>query len=433
MEKIYTGIERLNPSISNGLTNDQVNLRICQGLLNIDTSIKPRSIKDIIKVVNSNISQTKRTAYSLYYSNKDLSDRTQSQATEIDQTTSFMENISSAIKESTTNIRSISDSMVNARNDISNAGSIINDTAKNTSLVFESSKKIGDIIKIIEDIAFQTNILALNASVEAARAGDQGRGFAVVASEVRNLAQTTSESAKNITSLIEDSNDKIKRATDSANMSQKLFADIEKKIDNTTTIMENMVNTMHKQEEDVHKINTSMLNIDSKTKENANLVDFMKISSTELEKQTNDFFSAMSYFKTGVRRLEWSENYNTNNSYIDEQHMNLVNFVNDIYSAIYEDDLDRVKNVFNMTLDYTKYHFSDEEKFQKENADKYKKMNEHFEQHRNFESLVTKKIEELNGASNWKKTASDMADILSKWLIQHIGVWDKEFVKTADI
>ncbi|MEI0749697.1 methyl-accepting chemotaxis protein [Brachyspira pulli] len=216
-------------------------------------------IKDIIKVVNSNISQTKRTAYSLYYSNKDLSDRTQSQATEIDQTTSFMENISSAIKESTTNIRSISDSMVNARNDISNAGSIINDTAKNTSLVFESSKKIGDIIKIIEDIAFQTNILALNASVEAARAGDQGRGFAVVASEVRNLAQTTSESAKNITSLIEDSNDKIKRATDSANMSQKLFADIEKKIDNTTTIMENMVNTMHKQEEDVNRINTSML------------------------------------------------------------------------------------------------------------------------------------------------------------------------------
>ena len=401
-------------------------------ILNSFTQMK-KVIKDIIKVVNSNISQTKRTAYSLYYSNKDLSDRTQSQATEIDQTTSFMENISSAIKESTTNIRSISDSMVNARNDISNAGSIINDTAKNTSLVFESSKKIGDIIKIIEDIAFQTNILALNASVEAARAGDQGRGFAVVASEVRNLAQTTSESAKNITSLIEDSNDKIKRATDSANMSQKLFADIEKKIDNTTTIMENMVNTMHKQEEDVNRINTSMLNIDSKTKENSSLVDFMKTSSSELEKQTNDFFSAMSFFKTGVYRLEWSDNYNTNNAHVDEQHMNLINFINDIYSAIHEDDVERVKNIFNMTLDYTKYHFSDEEKLQKENADKYKKIKEHFEQHRNFESLVAKKIEELNSAADWKNTASDMANILSKWLIQHIGVWDKEFVKTAGI
>ena len=250
---------------------------------------------------------------------------------------------------------------------------------------------------------------------------------------MRNLAQSTSESAKNITSLIEDSNDKIRKATDSANMSQKLFSDIEKKIENTTAIMENMVNTMHKQEEDVHKINSSMLNIDSKTKENAHLVDLMKTSSSELEKQTNDFFSAMSFFKTGVRRLEWSDNYNTNNSHIDEQHMNLINFINDIYSAIYEDDFERVKNIFNMTLDYTKYHFSDEEKFQKENSDKYRKIKEHFEQHRNFESLVAVKIKELDSVKDWKATAYDMADILSKWLIQHIGVWDKEFVKTAGI
>ena len=168
-------------------------------------------------------------------------------------------------------------------------------------------------------------------------------------------------------------------------------------------------------------------------KENAHLVDLMKTSSSELEKQTNDFFSAMSFFKTGVRRLEWSDNYNTNNSYIDEQHMNLINFINDIYSAIYEDDFERVKNIFNMTLDYTKYHFSDEEKFQKENSEKYRKIKEHFEQHRNFESLVAVKIKELDSVKDWKATASDMADILSKWLIQHIGVWDKEFVKTAGI
>ena len=113
---------------------------------------------------------------------------------------------------------------------VKEAGNIIEETTSNIELVYEASNKITDITKIIEGIASQTNILALNASVEAARAGEQGKGFAIVASEVRNLAQTSQSSVKNITLLIEDSNKKIKTAAETARKSLEIFRLIEEKI-----------------------------------------------------------------------------------------------------------------------------------------------------------------------------------------------------------
>ena len=138
------------------------------------------------------------------------------------------------------------------------AGNIIEETTSNIELVYEASNKITDITKIIEGIASQTNILALNASVEAARAGEQGKGFAIVASEVRNLAQTSQSSVKNITLLIEDSNKKIKTAAETARKSLEIFRLIEEKITNTSKIMQDISSMAVEQQQGVYQVNTAI-------------------------------------------------------------------------------------------------------------------------------------------------------------------------------
>ena len=163
--------------------------------------------------------------------------------------------------------------------------------------VYESSNKIMDITKLIENIAFQTNILALNASVEAARAGEQGRGFAVVASEVRNLAQTTQESVKNITSLITDSNEKIYLAADSVRESKEIFAEISEKMDSASTLMDRINIAAQEQEKGIEQINIAINNMDSSVQKNAALVTEATSASESLLSEANELVKSIEYFK----------------------------------------------------------------------------------------------------------------------------------------
>ena len=165
---------------------------------------------ETITEVNEASNNIVNAAKELSSSNTDLSRRTESQAASLEETASSMEEMASTIKSSTDYAITGNNMMVSSKEAIESAGSIITETTKNIEAVYEASTKIKNITKIIEDIAFQTNILALNAAVEAARAGDQGKGFAVVASEVRNLAQTTQSSVKDITDLVDNTNEKIK-------------------------------------------------------------------------------------------------------------------------------------------------------------------------------------------------------------------------------
>ncbi|WP_300717937.1 methyl-accepting chemotaxis protein, partial [uncultured Brachyspira sp.] len=429
---------RLANLISNGdltfdINNKYIKRRDEVGELISSFNHMKTSIKNIIDVANSNVALTKRTAYSLSYSNKDLASRTLSQASHLEKTAEATEEISATIRKTADNAAIINDMMMNARNAVEEAGSIILETAQNTSQAFEYSHKISGLVKFIEDIAFQTNILALNASVEAARAGEQGRGFAVVAAEVRNLAQTTQSSVNNITSFIVESNEKVKKATDSANMSRTLFEDIESKIEETTKVINDMANTTREQLIGIDSINNAMSNMDSQTQENSSLVASMNESSKELENQMEELSNAMSFFKVGAKKLEWLDQYYTHNKTIDSQHVQIMEYANKVHSALYNDVKEEVDEAFKGAINYTKYHFSEEQKIQMANKDKYNKIKEHFEEHRKFEKAIDDKYKDFKSGSDWHKVAIDFAELLAQLLIEHIGVWDKEFVRVAGI
>lgn len=256
-----------------------------------------KSLNKIIGEVNKSSIEIKNAANEVASGNHDLSKRTESQAASLEETSSSMEEMAAAIKSSANNSVSGNEIMVSSKNAVENAAVIIENTTKSIEEVYEASSKITAITKIIESIAFQTNILALNAAVEAARAGDQGKGFAVVASEVRNLAQTTQDSVKNISTLILDAEDKIKKATDSAKKSQELFSDIQTRIDKTAGIMKDISVTAVEQQSGVEQVNKAVIDMDMLTQQNAALVEEATAASETLKDKANTLAEMMIFFK----------------------------------------------------------------------------------------------------------------------------------------
>ena len=251
----------------------------------------------IINEVNATSEKINNAAASLAQGSDDLSARTDAQASSLEETASAIEEMASTIKSSAEHSVEGNDMMIASKKAVENGASVIAETTKNIEEVYESSEKIKSITKTIEDIAFQTNILALNASVEAARAGDQGRGFAVVASEVRNLAQNSQSSAKNITLLIENIYEKINRSAETARESQSIFNDIQSKIDGTAKIMQEISTTAVEQQTGVDQVNIAVSKIDGITQQNAALVDETTNYARELLDQSENLKNIMTFFK----------------------------------------------------------------------------------------------------------------------------------------
>ncbi|MEI0494312.1 methyl-accepting chemotaxis protein [Brachyspira intermedia] len=254
-------------------------------------------LNEKVRIVYDGAYTVKASANEVAQGNIDLSNRTENQASGLEETASSMEEIASTIKSSAEHTLEGNNMMINSKKAIEEAGRIIEESTQNIEAVYESSSKISAITKIIEDIAFQTNILALNAAVEAARAGEQGRGFAVVASEVRNLAQTTQTSVKDITTLVADSEEKIAAATETARESKEIFQNLRVQIEETAKIMQDLSSTAMEQQAGVDQVNIAITQMDMTTQQNAALVEEATAASEALFSQAEELLSAMEFFK----------------------------------------------------------------------------------------------------------------------------------------
>ncbi|MEI0538476.1 methyl-accepting chemotaxis protein [Brachyspira pulli] len=254
----------------------------------------------LIEIMEASLSQADRmsqAANNLAVGNKDLAEKAESTAGNLEETGSFMEEIAAAITISINNSVKGNDMMKDCKVAIENAASVVEDTVKSISEVNADSEKIKNIIKVIEGIAFQTNILALNAAVEAARAGDQGKGFAVVASEVRSLAQSSQDSAKDITELINQVYEKINKANNIVGSQEQLFVGIKEQIEETADTIRAITEAAVEQKEGVSQVNRAVEEMDNLTQENAALVEESTASSMSLYDDARHLQDIISFFK----------------------------------------------------------------------------------------------------------------------------------------
>ena len=231
--------------------------------------------------------------------NDDLSQRTQEQAAALEETASSMEEMTATVKQNADNARQANQLSTNARTHAEKGGAVVQRVVTAMEEINASSRKIADIIGVIDEIAFQTNLLALNAAVEAARAGEQGRGFAVVATEVRSLAQRSATAAKEIKELIGDSVQKVKAGSELVDESGKTLGDIMDAVKKVSDIVAEIAAASEEQAAGIEQVNNAVSQMDETTQQNAALVEEASAASKNLEQRAAEMVQLMSQFKTG--------------------------------------------------------------------------------------------------------------------------------------
>jgi len=233
--------------------------------------------------------------------NNDLSQRTEQQAASLEETASSMEELTSTVRQTADNARQANQLAIGAVDVASQGGEVVGKVVETMTAIHESSRKVVDIIGVIDGIAFQTNILALNAAVEAARAGEQGRGFAVVAAEVRSLAQRSAGAAKEIKQLITDSVTKVELGNHLVDRAGKTMGEIVTSVKRVTDIIADISAASQEQSAGIEQVNQAITQMDESTQQNAALVEEATAAARSLEQQAEQLVQNVAVFRLDVR------------------------------------------------------------------------------------------------------------------------------------
>ena len=253
-------------------------------------------LKSIVGNVTRSTTQVSAAAAEIAQGSADLAQRTEQQASALEETASSMEQLTSTVKHSADNAGQANQLAGAARSQAEQGGQVVEQAITAMNAINASSRKIADIIGVIDEIAFQTNLLALNAAVEAARAGEQGRGFAVVAGEVRKLAQRSADAAKEIKHLIADSVSKVEDGSQLVERSGQTLQEIVTAVKKVSDIVAEMAAAAREQASGIEQVNRAILQMDQATQQNAALVEETAAASQAMGEQARELHTLMGFF-----------------------------------------------------------------------------------------------------------------------------------------
>lgn len=276
---LYTGLNDEIGQLGYALQFSQAKLRTAIGRVRESSDVLEEAATDIVD------------------GNLDLSQRTEEQASSLEETAASMEQMTSAVRQNAENARAACQLAAGTRDQAENSGNVVSQAVAAMAEINDSSRKIADIIGVIDGIAFQTNLLALNAAVEAARAGEQGRGFAVVATEVRSLSGHSAEAAKAIKKLINESVEKVQQGSELVDQSGKTLQAIVASVKKVNDIITEMASSSEEQAAGINQVNVAVMEMDKMTQQNAALVEQASTASKAMEEKTRVLSGLVYQFK----------------------------------------------------------------------------------------------------------------------------------------